>query len=207
MDDVAAAMRVKGHKWTRATVFNIEHGKRQLKLQEAVDLLNILHLDLESGIRRLTAENPEKARVQEYVQDLWYILTDDLPRSILRLKLIRYFLNGLWLQLLDEEFVTSPQNRLDFTNLNDACKELGVYDLLRATNGKKILKLVEDLFSVPVEDILTCSKDDGSIDLEDIGIYRKHDGSRYDLAVMNKISGKEYHAQEDDNGEAHQANE
>ncbi|KOA51094.1 hypothetical protein BAAM0483_02355 [Bifidobacterium animalis subsp. animalis MCC 0483] len=202
MDDLAAAMRVKGHKWTRVTVFNVEHGKRQLKLQEAVDMLDILQFDLETGIKLLTAENPEKAEVQEYVQRIFNILNHDLPQSIFRLRLARNLLNAMWVQLLDEEYVTSPDNQLNFSSLRDACKELDVYKLLKATDNGKVLALVRDLFSVPIRDIHL-----SSIAGENIGIYQKEDGVPYDFVVINEMTGKEYHANRDNSGEADQANE
>ena len=40
-----------------------------------------------------------------------------------------------------------------------------------------------------------------------IGIYQKEDGVPYDFVVINEMTGKEYHANRDDSGEADQANE
>ena len=42
MELLAAKMRDLGNSWTKTTVFNIEHGKRQLRLSEAADVLSCL---------------------------------------------------------------------------------------------------------------------------------------------------------------------
>lgn len=42
MELLAAKMRALGNNWTKTTVFNVEHGKRQLRLGEAADALSCL---------------------------------------------------------------------------------------------------------------------------------------------------------------------
>lgn len=45
MDALAEKMRDFGNKWTRSTVFKVEHGNRSLKFSESVDLLACLGAD------------------------------------------------------------------------------------------------------------------------------------------------------------------
>ncbi len=45
MDKVVEAMRDKGNAWSKTTLFNVEHGKRPLRLPEASDLLRCLGYD------------------------------------------------------------------------------------------------------------------------------------------------------------------
>lgn len=44
---VADLMRHKGHKWSQATVWGVEKGRRPLKLTEAIDLAQILGCEVE----------------------------------------------------------------------------------------------------------------------------------------------------------------
>lgn len=50
---LAAKMCDKGYKWSRTIVFNIETGKRSLKLQEASDVLDCLGLNPVSDLPKL----------------------------------------------------------------------------------------------------------------------------------------------------------
>lgn len=45
MDDLVDRMRRRGHKWSKTTLFNVEHGVRQLRINEAFDLLDCLDRD------------------------------------------------------------------------------------------------------------------------------------------------------------------
>lgn len=54
---LADAMRLCGHRWTQATVWSIEKGKRAIKLTEALDLADILGTDVAS----LVLSEPETA--------------------------------------------------------------------------------------------------------------------------------------------------
>lgn len=53
MDMLAAAMRERGFKWTKTTVFNVEHGERQLRLTEAESVLECLDLDIQRDMPKL----------------------------------------------------------------------------------------------------------------------------------------------------------
>lgn len=53
MDVLAAKMRDSGHSWSKTTVFNVEHGKRQLKYSEAVDVLVCLGYDPVNSLEKL----------------------------------------------------------------------------------------------------------------------------------------------------------
>lgn len=64
MDLLAAKMRNLGHNWTKTTVFNIEHGKRQLRLGEAADVLLSIGLDPSYSIGHLLIAPDEKKWVQ-----------------------------------------------------------------------------------------------------------------------------------------------
>ena len=69
MDVLAAKMRDSGNKWTKTTVFNVEHGKRQLKYAEAVDVLNCLGYDPVTSLGRLLA-NSVDAELEHMVQSV-----------------------------------------------------------------------------------------------------------------------------------------
>lgn len=43
--DVGDAMRLRGHKWSQATVWSVEKGERPLKFAEAGDLAEILRIE------------------------------------------------------------------------------------------------------------------------------------------------------------------
>lgn len=43
--DLAAAMRTRGYKWSQATVWSVESGERPLRLSEAVDVANCCGFD------------------------------------------------------------------------------------------------------------------------------------------------------------------
>ena len=64
MDDLASQMRQMGHKWSRTTVYSIEHGERRLQLSEAADLVHCLGLDPVEGLLALLSDpsEPDKAR-------------------------------------------------------------------------------------------------------------------------------------------------
>lgn len=63
MDDLASQMRQMGHKWSRTTVYSIEHGEQRLQL-EAADLVHCLGLDPVEGLLALLSDpsEPDKDR-------------------------------------------------------------------------------------------------------------------------------------------------
>ncbi|MCH4174751.1 MAG: hypothetical protein LKF41_02690 [Bifidobacterium sp.] len=83
MDMLAAKMRERGHRWTKTTVFNTEHGTRQLRLSEATDVVKCLGTDSMEGINPLLYSKDEAgfmqvmSNVSEYgdkVLDYWSVL-------------------------------------------------------------------------------------------------------------------------------------
>lgn len=54
--DLAIAMRERGHKWSQATVWNVERGERPLRLSEATALADVLELQ---SVQSITAPEGE----------------------------------------------------------------------------------------------------------------------------------------------------
>lgn len=44
--EIANAMRERGHEWSQSTMWSVESGKRPLRLTEAADLATILNVDI-----------------------------------------------------------------------------------------------------------------------------------------------------------------
>lgn len=59
MDMLAAKMRDKGYSWTKTTVFNIEHGKRPIRLAEAADVLVCLKVSPATNVFELLRSEKE----------------------------------------------------------------------------------------------------------------------------------------------------
>lgn len=59
MDMLAAKMRDRGYSWTKTTVFNIEHGKRPIRLVEAADVLECLKVEPASSVFELLRSDQE----------------------------------------------------------------------------------------------------------------------------------------------------
>lgn len=53
MSAVVAKMNAKGHKWTKTTLFHVEHNSRKLQAAEAYDLLSVLGYDPEIDLPQL----------------------------------------------------------------------------------------------------------------------------------------------------------
>lgn len=66
MDEVASRMRDRGHKWSRTTVYSIEHGARNLQLTEAYDFLEAVGMDPEKDIPTLLRQRPALIETAEY---------------------------------------------------------------------------------------------------------------------------------------------
>ena len=187
MDKLANVMRERGHKWTRVTVFNIEHGERMLKFQEAVDLLDALHLEPTSGMKRLMTESEEYRLVQNEVfrvaEDL-----EDLTNAIFSLRMRRRHLD-VYLKVIN-----TPVNAVDhnYDDLRQACENLDVEFWVRNTSAAKIIGLTRDLLAVPLEDLLAPSVTADGIGRDDIGIFKDENHTK--LEVVNEMTGKEYRA-------------
>ena len=72
MDLLAAKMRDLGNAWTKSTVSKVEHGERQLRLQEAVDVLKCLNMPVADNLPRLVLSDVDatySAKVT-YLEDL-----------------------------------------------------------------------------------------------------------------------------------------
>lgn len=83
MDMLAAKMRERGHRWTKTTVFNTEHGTRQLRLSEANDVVKCLDADAMDGVNPLlySVEDAEFMQLVsnatnngENILDYWRVL-------------------------------------------------------------------------------------------------------------------------------------
>uniref|UniRef100_UPI00359CA509 helix-turn-helix domain-containing protein n=2 Tax=Bifidobacterium adolescentis TaxID=1680 RepID=UPI00359CA509 len=56
MDILAAKMRERGNKWTKATVYKIEQGERALRFQEGIDIAQCLGMDTTQTLRELSLD-------------------------------------------------------------------------------------------------------------------------------------------------------
>lgn len=69
--DLASRMRGRGYKWSASTVWAIEKGDRPLKLTEAVDVLEILGIDLHPGLDELlNASGPRTEIVRDRIRHM-----------------------------------------------------------------------------------------------------------------------------------------
>lgn len=59
MDMLAAKMNSLGNHWSKSTVYKVEHGDRQLRLSEAIDVLKCLDLDWTNDLRLLVIDGIE----------------------------------------------------------------------------------------------------------------------------------------------------
>lgn len=56
MDMLAARMRARGNKWTKATVYKIEQGERALRFQEGIEIAQCLGMDTVQVLRELSLD-------------------------------------------------------------------------------------------------------------------------------------------------------
>lgn len=87
MDMLAAKMREKGYSWTKTTVFNIEHGKRPIRLSEAADVLVCLHVSPATYVFELLRSKNEHVWISElgqvsYGEDRVYSACGEYVRKI-----------------------------------------------------------------------------------------------------------------------------
>lgn len=200
MDDVAAAMRKLGHKWTRVTVFNIEHGNRQLKLQEAVDLIDAMHINRDYGMNQLLIESWEQQLVQKEKTGIFNAL-DAITTAIFDLRTGRSRLTR-YLQFADhegEEGSSEDQQEM-YGAMRNACEEANVAALLQGTTPEKIIELIQVLFDIPYSELYPADSEEGDrrdirIFRDDMGFFEPDDARAQleNLTVVNKRTGKEYH--------------
>lgn len=73
--DIAAGMAVLGHKWTRPTVSGVEHGRRNLSLEEVADLVRVLQVRLGDLLdidgQDIDETTAVRARALVKTTDLW----------------------------------------------------------------------------------------------------------------------------------------
>lgn len=58
MDELAMRMRQVGHKWSRTTVYSIEHNERRLQASEAYDFLSVIGRDPDEDLPLLYRQIP-----------------------------------------------------------------------------------------------------------------------------------------------------
>lgn len=112
MDLLAAKMRELGHNWTKTTVFNVEHGKRQLRLGEAADVLSCLGFG-KTEMWRYFVGSQNKALVDSL--DRVSELAEQVRTSIMhlleeRLRLVRVA------SMSDSEFDEDVEDLLEITS-------------------------------------------------------------------------------------------
>lgn len=187
MDGLADAMRRYGHKWTRVTVFNIEHGKRQLKFQEAVDLLNALHLDHKKGMEQLMSESVERQMVQK---EVWAVddALDALRTAIFSLRIHRRHLDT-YLTVIND-----PKNEhdLNYEELRESCKDLEVQQWVYITSEEDIIRIIRDLYSVTFDEMFPQNPTEWQSGWQDIEIFRTGEGEQAHLFVSDEV--KDYRA-------------
>ena len=58
MDELAMRMRQVGYKWSRTTVYSIEHNERRLQASEAYAFLNVIGRDPDKDLPLLYRQIP-----------------------------------------------------------------------------------------------------------------------------------------------------
>lgn len=66
MDELALRMRKLGHKWSRTTVYSIEHNERRLQASEAYDFLSAIGRDPNKDLPLLYDLQPTLLELAEY---------------------------------------------------------------------------------------------------------------------------------------------
>ena len=66
MDELAMRMRQVGHKWSRTTVYSVEHNERRLQASEAYDFLNVIGRDPDKDLPLLYELQPTVLELAEY---------------------------------------------------------------------------------------------------------------------------------------------
>ncbi len=193
MDKLAEAMRTRGHKWTRVTVFNIEHGERMLKVQEAFDLLDSLGIDQESGMRIITSENEGKRRVRAEIREIHEGL-DGLRDAIAAIQYGRLMLKAFLPDPDSDDSDSADESEETAYGIHfmreteEACKELHVEELLKYTEPEEIVRAVKDLLSVP--DVKWIGEEGQSIKL-----WYGSEETPMELIVSNEWTGEPYRAE------------
>lgn len=193
MDKLADAMRARGHKWTRVTVFNIEHGERMLKVQEAFDLLDAMGIDQESGMRIITSENEGKRRVRAEIREIHEGL-DGLRDAIAAIQYGRLMLKAFLPDPDGDDSDSADESEetaygIQFMReTEEACKELHAEELLRYTEPEEIVRVVKDLLSVP--DVKWIGEEGRSIKL-----WSGSEEMPLELIVSDEWNGETYRAE------------
>lgn len=120
--DLALAMRDRGHKWSQATVWNVERGERPLRLSEATALVDVLELQ---SVQSISAPEEEfeylatVSRLHEASRDL-VLQADKVLRiqrelaEILDVQKVKSRDEGGWHQLELEIKLTPAEIVYDF---------------------------------------------------------------------------------------------
>lgn len=148
MEELANAMRERGHKWTKVTVFNIEHGERQLKLLEAFDVVAALGLDSDgvAGLTRFAYSSNEESEVKNSVDSVLASRNQitsgahSLKENISYLFMLRDF--GRRGAGIIEDMSEKTQEAYA-----EACKKFHVEEVIEASQPGLILKEVNQIFS------------------------------------------------------------
>lgn len=194
MDKLAEAMRARGHKWTRVTVFNIEHGERMLKVQEAFDLLDSLGMDQKYGMRVITSESDVRRDIRNAITNIHNGL-EGLRDAIAAIQSSRadlqLHLRGPYDSGTDEQNKWAALGTHLKQESVEVCKEMDVEDLLKYTSPEEIVRAVKDLLSVPP---LKWNGEEG----ESIQLMSGSDEAPMELIVADAWTGQPYRATDSD---------
>ena len=127
MDMLAAKMRDEGNKWSRSTVFKIEHGERSLKYSESVDLFSCLGLDPTVDLFELSII-PEGQQIEES-----YSTTIEFFEYVFMAAEIAYRSRGILFDELknckdsDNESLNESKNLVSATVFDQFVKDLDTF--------------------------------------------------------------------------------
>lgn len=127
MDMLAAKMRDEGNKWSRSTVFKIEHGERSLKYSESVDLFSCLGLDPTVDLFELSII-PEGQQIEES-----YSTTIEFFEYVFMAAEIAYRSRGILFDELknckdsDNESLNEAKNLVSATVFDQFVKDLDTF--------------------------------------------------------------------------------
>ncbi|WP_317370038.1 hypothetical protein [Bifidobacterium pullorum] len=86
MDELAMRMRQVGHKWSRTTVYSVEHNERRLQASEAYDFLNVIGRDPDKDLPLLYELQPTVLELAEYKLMQYRIQFHEAWRKLLKAK-------------------------------------------------------------------------------------------------------------------------
>ena len=200
MEATADAMREQRYAWTRNTIFSIEHGTRKLRFDEAIALVQLFGFNLNDGLRRLSLQSPS----EKVVSDMSALSVDAVTDFLMAYMKIMYTRDRI-------KWALDPNGGVEFDALLPNITSDERHEILttlghgwslneeeRARLHKETARLSDDNLEVLLQKI------NDSIYPEVV----RYPGEDFDRGDAQRLaSSVPLPLQEDDNGEADQANE